>query len=182
MCRYNRFVAKLLFTYDELTINMRQKEEKEFAAILSRVGLGYITKEDVSVLEKQKISLTSDTMSDRMKEVMHTLTTLPSDTVCLLPTSHMCNELNKQVLHNLPGKEIELLAIDTIDCPTYLRQKVSKKLEKCSGDSSLTAGLEKVIVIKIGCKIMLRRSIDISWACEWGHWYCMFSQIQFRSK
>ena len=151
-----------LFTYDELTINMRQKEEKEFAAILSRVRLDYITKEDVSVIEKQKISLTSDTMSDRMKEVVHTLTTLPSDTVCLLPTRHMCNELNKQVLHNLPGKEIELLAIDTVDCPTYLRQKVSKKLEKCSGDSSLTAGLEKVIVIKIGCKIMLRRNIDIS--------------------
>ena len=150
-----------LFSYDELTINMRQKDEKEFVAILSRVRLGYITKDDANVLENQKISLSSDTMAGRMKEVVQTLTTLPNDTVCLLPTRHICNELNKQVLENLPGKEIELHTIDTVDCPAYLRQKVSKKLTKCSDDSTLTAGLEKVIVIKIGCKIMLRRNMDI---------------------
>ena len=151
-----------LFSYDELTINMRQKDEKEFVAILSRIRLGYITKEDVSVLENRKISLSSDTMAGKMKEVVQTLSTLPNDTVCLLPTRHMCNELNKQVLENLPGKEIELHAIDTVDCPAYLRQKVSKKLIKYSNDSTLTASLEKVIVIKVGCKIMLRRNIDVS--------------------
>ena len=113
------------------------------------------------MLENQKISLSSDTMAGRMKEVVQTLTTLPNDTVCLLPTRHMYNELNKQVLENLPGKEIELHAIDTVDCPAYLCQKVSKKLTKCSDDSTLTAGLEKVIIIKIGCKIMLRRNMDI---------------------
>ena len=55
-----------------------------------------------------------------------------------------------------------MLAIDTVDCPTYLRQKVSKKLEKCSDDSTVTAGLENAIIIKIGCKIMLRRNIDVT--------------------
>ena len=60
---------------------------------------------------------------------MQTLNTLPNDTVCLLPTRHMCNELNKEVLQSLPGKEIRLLAIDSVDCPTYLRQKVSKSLK-----------------------------------------------------
>ena len=150
-----------LFSYEALTINMRQKDEKEFVAILSRVRLGYITKEDAAKLENRKINLSSDTMAGRMKEVVQTLATLPNDTVCLLPTRHMCSELNKQVLENLPGKEIELHAIDTVDCPAYLRQKVSKKLIKCSDDSTLTAGLEKVIVIKIGCKIMLRRNMDI---------------------
>ena len=54
------------------------------------------------------------------------------------------------------------IAIDTVDCPTYLRQKVSKILQKCSDDSTVTAGLEDVIVIKIGCKIMLRRNIDVT--------------------
>ena len=37
-----------LFEYDELTINMRQKDEKEF----SRVRLGYVTSEDITLLEK----------------------------------------------------------------------------------------------------------------------------------
>ena len=97
-----------------------------------------------------------------MKEVVQTLSNLPNDTVCLLPTRHMCSELNKEVLHSLPGEEIRLQAIDTVDCPTYLRQKVSKKLKKCSDDSTVTAGLEDIIVIKIGCKIMLRRNIDIT--------------------
>ena len=97
-----------------------------------------------------------------MKEVVQTLNTLPNDTVCLLPTRHMCNELNRGVLRSLPGNEIRLLAIDTVDCPTYLRQKVSKKLEKCSDDSTVTAGLENVIIIKVGCKIMLRRNIDVT--------------------
>ena len=151
-----------LFDYDELTINMRQKDEKEFVEVLSRVRLGYVTSDDVTVLEKQKISLCSDTLSGRKKEVVQTLNTLPNDTVCLLPTRHMCSELNKEVLQSLPGKEIRLLAIDTVDCPTYLRQKVSKKLEKCSDDSTVTAGLETVIVIKLGCKIMLRRNIDVT--------------------
>ena len=141
---------------------MRQKDEKEFIEVLSRVRLGYVTGKDIAVLEKQKISLGSDTLSGRMKEVVQTLNTLPNDTVCLLPTRHMCNELNKEVLQSLPGKEIRLLAIDTVDCPTYLRQKVSKKLEKSGDDSTVTAGLENVIVIKIGCKIMLRRNIDVT--------------------
>ena len=115
-----------LFSYEELTINMRQKDEKEFVAILSRVRLGYITKEDAAKLENRKIYLSSDTMAGGMKEVVQTLASLPNNIVCLLPTRHMCNELNKQVLENLPGKEIELHAIDTVDCPAYLRQKVSK--------------------------------------------------------
>ena len=108
---------------------MRQKDEKEFVEVLSRVRLGYVTSEDVNLLEKRKISIRSDTLSGRMKEVVQTLNTLPNDTVCLLPTRHMCNELNREVLQSLPGNEIQLLAIDTVDCPTYLSQKVSKSLK-----------------------------------------------------
>jgi len=101
-------------------------------------------------------------MSGRMNEVVQTLSALPADTVCLLSTRHMCHELNKQMLEHLPGKEIQLIATDTVDFPTYLRHKVSKKLNKCSEDSTLTAGLEKMFIIKIGSKIMLRRNIDVS--------------------
>ena len=61
---------------------MRQKDEKEFVEVLSRVRLGYVTSEDVALLEKQKIPLRSHTLSGRMKEVVQTL----NDTVCILPT------------------------------------------------------------------------------------------------
>ena len=91
-----------------------------------------------------------------MKEVVKTLNILPNDTVCLLPMRYMCSELNKEVLRNLHGDEILLLAINTADCPNYLRQKESKKLAKCSDDDTVTAGLENIVVPKIGCKVMLR--------------------------
>ena len=80
----------------------------------------------------------------------------------MLPTRHICEQLNTCMLKKLPGKEIQLIGIDSVDCPVHLRQKVSKKLSQYSEDSSLTAGLEKLIVIKTGCKIMLRRNIDIN--------------------
>lgn len=66
------------------------------------------------------------------------------------------------MLKCLPGEEIRLLAGDSVDCPQYLCQKVTKKLSNFNDDSTLTAGLEKEISIKIGCKIMLRRNIDVS--------------------
>ena len=59
-------------------------------------------------------------------------------------------------------KEVQLIGVDTVDCPVHLCQKVSKKLSEYSEDSSLTAGLEKLLIIKLGCKIMLRWNIDIS--------------------
>ena len=117
--------------------------------LINRKTGKHVTSEDVTLLEKRKISIRSDTLSGRMKEVVQTLNTLPNDTVCLLPTRHMCNELNREVLRSLPGNEIRLLAIDTVDCPTYLHQKVSKKLEKCSDNSTVTAGLENVIKSRV---------------------------------
>ena len=97
-----------------------------------------------------------------MKEVAQKLSSLPSDTVCLLPTRSMCDQLNKEMLCNLPGEEIRCIASDVVDCPKSIRPKVSKMLVKYADDSSNTAGLEQELIIKIGCKVMLRRNIDVS--------------------
>ena len=153
---------RTLFEYDELVINMRQKEEKEFASMLSRIRLGHVNDDDIQLLERQKLPLHNESVNGRMKEVIEILSNLPTDTVCLLPTRHMCDQLNAEMLKHLEGKEIHLVAVDAIDCPAYLHQKVSKKLAAYSEDSSLTAGLEKNLIIKIGCKIMLRRNIDVT--------------------
>ena len=88
-----------------------------------------------------------------MLEVVERMENLPSDTVCLLPTTHMCEQLNNCMLKNLPRKEVQLIGVDTVDYPVHLRQKVSKKLGEYSEDSSLTAGLEKLLnlVVKSCC-------------------------------
>ena len=108
------------------------------------------------------MELTGKTVSEKMKEVVQKISEVPSHTVCLLPTRNMCNQLNKEMLCNLPGDEIRCIASDTVDCPLNLRSKVSKMLMKYGDDSTNTAGLEKEIIIKIGSKVMLRRNIDIT--------------------
>ena len=106
-----------LITYDELTKNMRQKNELEFVNILSRMCLGHVTTDGLKILTEHKLSLDDHTVSGRMQQIVKLLADLPPDTVCLLPTRHMCDELNKEMLKNLSGEEIHLLATDTVDCP-----------------------------------------------------------------
>ena len=49
-----------------------------------------------------------------------------------------------------------------MDCSRSILQKVKAKLTKCSEDCTQTAGLENIIRVKIGCKVMLRCNIDVS--------------------
>ena len=148
-----------LFTYDELTINMRHGE---FIELLGRVWLGALLKNDISLLSSCKIPFKSDTINGCMKEVVAKLTELPEDTVCLLPTRHMCDEINSEVLKGLTGQQYSIAAEDSIDCSTSLMQKGKRKLAKYSEDSTHTAGLENVITVKVGCKVMLRCNIDVT--------------------
>ena len=49
-----------LFEYDELTINMRQKNDKEYSELLSRLRLGFLTNEDIKLLNSRKIEFSSN--------------------------------------------------------------------------------------------------------------------------
>ena len=97
-----------------------------------------------------------------MKEVVVKLAELPEDTVCLLPTRHMCEETNAEALKGLTGEQYSIVAEDSVDCSATLLQKVKQKLARYSEDSTHTAGLENVITVKIGCKVMLRHNIDVT--------------------
>ena len=111
MQKYTGYVGTVnlwrkLFSYNELTINMRQKDDKTFVELLSRIRLGCINSHDIELLCKCKMKLTGSTVSERMKEVAQKLSELPPDTVCILPTRSMCDQLNKQMLYHLTGDEI----------------------------------------------------------------------------
>ncbi|XP_067216437.1 uncharacterized protein [Linepithema humile] len=151
-----------LFDYDELTINMRQQEDESYRELLSRIRIGLLTKSDYEILENRKISFTEDSFKSRLNELCDFINNLPSDTVCLLPTCHMCDVLNAAMLSRIASKEILLIAEDTIKCIPYIKKKILKVLENNDDDNSKTAGLSKQIVIKIGAKVMIRRNIDAS--------------------
>ena len=72
-------IWRQLFSYDELTINMQQKEHGEFIKLLGRVRLGALLTSDIRLLSSCKIPLKSDTVSGRMKEVVAKLVELPED-------------------------------------------------------------------------------------------------------
>ncbi|XP_048514971.1 uncharacterized protein LOC125501890 [Athalia rosae] len=151
-----------LFTYDELTINMRQKNDRTYREILSRIRLGIVTDMDTKMLSSRKIIFKATEFRDRIRELCNYINNLPIDTVCLLPTCRMCDVLNKAMLSAIQTDEIHLLAHDTVDCPPYLKKKVQKMLNTDDEDSSRTAGLAKMIIVKIGSKIMIRRNIDVT--------------------
>ena len=60
------------------------------------------------------------------------------------------------------GEQYTIVAEDSVDCSTNLLQKVKRKLAKYSEDSTHTAGLENVITIKVGYKVMLWHNIDVT--------------------
>ncbi|XP_070513036.1 ATP-dependent DNA helicase pif1-like [Cardiocondyla obscurior] len=106
------------------------------------------------------MSFKGNSLESRLKELCDYINNCSSNIVCLLPTRHMCDTLNKAMLSRIDSKEILLIAEDTIDCTSYLKKKVLKVLSNNDDNSSKTAGLSKEIVIKIGAKVMIRRNID----------------------
>lgn len=153
---------KELFSYDELTINMRQKNDHVFGELLNRIRMSIVTCQDHYTLADRLLKFTSQNQNDRLKEIINYFKLLPDNTVCLFPTKNMCNQFNNAILESMEQPEIKLNSIDDIECPRYLNKRAKEVLKKNEDDSSLTAGLENVITIKIGARVMLRRNIDVS--------------------
>lgn len=151
-----------LFKYQELTQNMRQLNDMKFVEMLLRIRIGITTEEDRRILSQRLITLKSGSNEGRLHEIAEFLSHLPADTVCLLPTRNMAQQLNDAMLQANPNPEITLKATDSVDCPRYLVKRARESIEKYEEDASMTAGLEKTIVIKKGVKVMLKRNIDVS--------------------
>ncbi|XP_066600007.1 uncharacterized protein [Prorops nasuta] len=151
-----------LFSYDELKINMRQKGDTLYKDILSRIRIGTVQDSDTKILLSKKIKFQSIEIDDRIQELCEFISNLSSDSVCLLPTCNQCDALNEAMLNRITSNDIQLIAHDATDCPIYLKKKVLKVLNAEDEDSTRTAGLARIITVKIGARIMLRRNIDIT--------------------
>lgn len=148
-----------LFEYDELTINQRQKNDKIYSEILSRIRLGWATDDDIKILNERKITFSSNDREEVVQEICSHLEKLPEDTVCLLPTRIMCHILNEAMLARLPGEEIKLIAEDSFKCNNTLKKKVNQILAK---DENEQCAIERVITIKIGARVKIKRNIGVT--------------------
>lgn len=152
-----------LIKYDELNENMRQKEDKEYADLLSRARLGYLTESDIQKLNTRLIDIDVNLPAEkRLEQICNYIDQLPVDSICILPTNLMCDTLNQSMLDRIKSNEIKLVAQDSIDCSPRLKQTALKRLKTLNKKPRNTGGLSEEITVKIGCKLMIRRNIDVT--------------------
>ncbi|XP_054287868.1 uncharacterized protein LOC129003595 [Macrosteles quadrilineatus] len=150
------------FSYDELTTNMRQAQDSKFDDVLSKVRVGNMTVEDIRLIESKKIHLNGKTACENLSLLGDYLSALPNNSVCLCSTGYQCSIINDEMVNRISGPVVNLVAKDSVDCLPRQQNKVKKILSSYNSDCSRTAGMEKIIPIKVGAKVMLLRNIDVT--------------------
>ena len=160
------------FDYEELTINQRQSGESNNAwkQLLYRARLGILSCNDHCLLSNRLVPLENvadDTHRpiDRAVEHFVKLRSIEPSAVCLLPTRNMVDELNSKVMSKLNRSVIEISALDEIDCKI---KRISKNAEEAVkqldrlDDARQTGGLEKVLKLANGARVMLPKNLDVT--------------------
>ncbi|KYN11189.1 ATP-dependent DNA helicase PIF1, partial [Trachymyrmex cornetzi] len=133
---------------------MRQRCDNTYREILSRIRIGLVTDSDINVLQSRKVNIKGSNCDERLNELCIYMNQLPVDIICLLPTCYLCTILNTAMLDEIDGDEILLITEDD--------KKVHKILKDKDEKVSETAGIERVIAIKIGAKVTIRRNINVT--------------------
>ena len=160
------------FDYEELTINQRQSGDSNDAwrQLLYRARLGILSCNDHCLLSNRLVPLgilAEDTHRpiDEAVEYFLNLKSIEPSAVCLLPTRNMVDEFNSKVMSKLNRSVIEISALDEIDCKI---KRISKNAEEAVeqldrlDDARQTGGLEKVLKLVVGARVMLRKNLDVT--------------------
>ena len=97
-----------IVTYDELTINERQKKDAKFSAMLDSVRCGCPTAETIATLQER---LVQGSIADKFIQ----LRKHGQPPVCLFPRRKACNDFNSEMLGRLSSEVHELLCTDEVD-------------------------------------------------------------------
>ena len=139
-------IGKDSVVYDELTINERQKKDKEFSSLLDCVRRGCPTDETLCTLKQRVIEVP---VSDKFSEVQDSGQT----PVCLFPKRKSCDSFNSEMLRHLTSEVRELMCTDEVDQTVTTRKwtkKAAEQLEKLNSDCNMTAGLEAKLILAVG--------------------------------
>ena len=158
------------FTYDELNINQRQCGDSNniWRELLYRAKLGILNYNDHEILTTRLVPIESESISmhkpiDIAVEYFVKLIEKEPSAICLLPTRNMVDEFNRAIMSKLNCTTIEIRDFDEIDCKIKRIRKNAEeavmKLDKLD-DARQTGGLEKVLILSIGARVMLRKNLD----------------------
>ena len=143
-------------TYDELTINERQKSDPQFSSMFDSVRRGCPTEETVSTLKERVIQVPIADQFSRLQQSGKT-------PVCLFPKRKACEDFNARMLNTMNSEVRELCCTDEVDetaGPRKVTKKVIEHLDKMNSDCNMTAGLEAKLSLAVGARVMLHRNLD----------------------
>ena len=144
--------------YDEFTINERQKSDLVFSSMLDEVRRGCPSPQTMQALEDRVITTP---VVDKFDQLL----TSKQSPLCLFPTRKACHEFNCNMLSRLQAETQEIPCTDEVNetVGTFKwTKKAGEELQKLNSDCNLTAGLEAVLRVAVGARVMLRRNIDTS--------------------
>ena len=142
--------------FDELTINERQKKDQAFSSMLDEVRRGCPSPQTIQALQDRVIEVP---VVDKFEALLAS----KQSQLCLFPTRKACEEFNSKILSRLEAEVIEVPCIDEVDetVSTFKwSKKATEKMKKLNSDCNLTAGLQAVVQLAVGARVMLRRNID----------------------
>ena len=142
--------------YDELTINERQKKDSDFSDMLDSVRRGAPTEKTLETLRGRVTDIP-------IPQLYSDLQLSGKTPVCLFPTREQCDRVNEQVLQGLNTEIQQITCSDEIDETQSTRtwgKKAAEQLEKLNKDCNNTAGLQALLKVAVGARVMLRRNID----------------------
>ena len=122
--------------------------------MLDCIRRGCTTEETLATLRKHLIDVS-------VEENIWELNKQGKSPVCLFAKRKSCEEVNKRMLAGLLSEKVELPS-DEGGSSIKFNKKAAEKLEKLNLDCSRTAGLEAVLTLAIGARVMLRRNIDVT--------------------
>ena len=99
----------------------------------------------------------------QLLEKFDELKQLGQSPVCLFPTRKACTDFNNSMLASLDSEVHQIKCIDEIDetaSKLTWTKKADGQLQKLNNDSNMTAGLEAILMMAVGARVMLRRNID----------------------
>lgn len=100
------------FQYEELTQNMRQKEDLEYANMLNRIRIGSPTAEDIVKLKSRQIIPGQNATLEEAAEKYFEQLQMDDKVLCLLPTNKLVDDFNEIILKK---SGIKCLIIEALD-------------------------------------------------------------------
>lgn len=112
------------FSFDELTINVRQQGDTQYGDILCRIRLGFVTTNDKAALIQRQIRFTpSNNYEFYLKHVTSTYQSLPDNCICFLSTKKQRNEFNGALLSLMLDDVTVIYTKDTVEGKTNVQRK-----------------------------------------------------------